>query len=680
MRLNQMIGRAAPGLTVRVLVIATAVAWSIASARITSGAVDVTVGRVDPKGTGANLAETLLNTSNVNPSEFGKLFGYEVEGFVYAQPLIVSGISIRGHSRNVLYVATTNNILYALDADEPGPDGGLLWWVRFSDNGAFAVPATPALPFDPKKPPYGHMTVQGDYGILSTPVIDRGRNAIYIVVRTVEPSGYVQRLHSLDLASGRERPGSPVEIKASMQVDGHTIEFNPQYQMNRSGLALAQSKILIAFTISSKIDEANYRGWVVSYNADTLRQTGAFCTSSRPISVGGGVWQAGRPPAVDNQGNVYYFVGNGWPTGRNDARRKPPCDYSGPGILSKPAGYYGQSLIKLDPANSLRLAGSWSPTNWCELDNTDNDLGGSGPALIDAAINGEHRTLAVGGGKAGALYVIDVGLTSSPDIVAGCAGDQQPPPGHGTPPCPPANRGTISGTPFRQGFCVNPGCPSEHHVMGGPVYWPRFGPLSGGSLLYVSVENDPVRAFEVSNSSYEWQPIINPMPRSKTSIVFAGHPGAILSLSADGEKSGSGILWANFASNNTGDFVTDASFSTKRGQLAAFDAENLNRVLWTSDMQPNRDGLGYFAKFNPPTIANGKVYIASFPAPEPYAKTLDCDHYDSTLKCVQFADQTYSAPDGMGQIIIYGLNPPAKPPVRSFVSDVLPAILNSLRY
>jgi hypothetical protein len=97
-------------------------------------------------------------------------------------------------------------------------------------------------------------------------------------------------------------------------------------------------------------------------------------------------------------------------------------------------------------------------------------------------------------------------------------------------------------------------------------------------------------------------------------------------------------------------------------------------------MQPSRDGLGYFAKFNPPTIANGKVYIAAFPAPEPYAKTVDCDQYDSNANCVQFVDQTYSAPNSMGRIAVYGLNPPANPPVRSFVSDVLPAILNSLRH
>ena len=49
-----------------------------------------------------------------------------------------------------------------------------------------------------------------------------------------------------------------------------------------------------------------------------------------------------------------------------------------------------------------------------------------------------------------------------------------------------------------------------------------------------------------------------------------------------------------------------------REEFAAFDAENLSRALWTSDVQPGRDALGYFAKFNPPTVANGKVYVATF--------------------------------------------------------------------
>ncbi|HVW85399.1 MAG TPA: hypothetical protein VHB50_11995, partial [Bryobacteraceae bacterium] len=178
-------------------------------------------------------------------------------------------------------------------------------------------------------------------------------------------------------------------------------------------------------------------------------------------------------------------------------------------------------------------------------------------------------------------------------------------------------------------------------------------------------------------SASEGAPVLSTTPVSKTHSAIQGHPGAILSLSANGDSSGTGILWATFASDNTGDFVTDASFSTKRGQLVALDAENIGRTLWTSETAPDRDSLGHFAKFNPPTIANGKVYVAAFPTPEPYVHAIDCDRYNADKTCAQLVNQTYSSPNSMGQVVVYGLNPPAQPSVRSFVSDVLPALLNA---
>jgi hypothetical protein len=96
-------------------------------------------------------------------------------------------------------------------------------------------------------------------------------------------------------------------------------------------------------------------------------------------------------------------------------------------------------------------------------------------------------------------------------------------------------------------------------------------------------------------------------------------------------------------------------------------------------MQSDRDALGYFAKFNPPTVANGKVYVAAFPPPESYARTIDCDKADDNNVCIQFVDQTYTAPGSMGRIVVYGLNPAAEPAVRSFTSEVLPAIFSLYR-
>jgi hypothetical protein len=627
-------------------------------ARLPADGVSVTVGRYQAAGWGANLAETTLNTSNVNVSSFGKLFSYEVEGFVHAQPLIVSGIAIGGRSRNVLYVATMNNLLYALDADDPTVNGGVLWWIRLSDGGAFPVPATldPLGPFGAASPPPGHEVVQGNWGILSTPTIDRGRNTVYILARTLESSGPVQRLHAIDLITGREKPGSPIVIAASVQVGDHTIRFDPKAASNRAGLVLANSNIVIAWAVSNKLEDKKYRGWVMAFDADTLHQTGVLSTAGSSATVGAGIWQSGRPPSVDGAGNIYYFVGNGWTLGTGVTGFGAACNPDQP---VRPSAYLGESLIRLNTNGGLHLVGSWSPTDWCDLDLNDFDIGGSGPILINVSIAGSARTLAVGGGKGGALYVIDTALVSSPNIVAGNAKDGKP----------------VPETPFVQGFCLV--CDGEHHIMNGPVFWPRAD-TSGGPLLYVSTENDVIRTFRVANSANAGAPVVRTAPLSKSPDVIHGHPGAIMSLSANGEQSGSGILWATFASDNTGDFFTDASFSTKRGRLVAFDAENIGRALWSSDGVPARDGVGFFAKFNPPTIANGKVYVAAFPGPEPYIQSLDCEKATPDGKsCMTPVNQTYSAPNNMGQVVVYGLHPPAHPLVRSFSSEILPAVLNS---
>ena len=79
--------------------------------------------------TGANTNETLLTPANVNTNSFGLLRKYPVDGYVYAQPLYVSKLAIPGKGvRNVVFVATANDSVYAFDADsDTGPDGGLLW-------------------------------------------------------------------------------------------------------------------------------------------------------------------------------------------------------------------------------------------------------------------------------------------------------------------------------------------------------------------------------------------------------------------------------------------------------------------------------------------------------------------------------------------------------------------------
>src|SRR4029077_18968326 len=93
----------------------------------------------------ANLNETTLTPQNVNASSFGRLFRYTVDGFVYAQPLVVSNLRIDGQVHNVLFVATENDSVYALDANDPtagARHNGVLWQDSFIDpaNGITPVP------------------------------------------------------------------------------------------------------------------------------------------------------------------------------------------------------------------------------------------------------------------------------------------------------------------------------------------------------------------------------------------------------------------------------------------------------------------------------------------------------------------------------------------------------------
>src|SRR4029079_11303079 len=84
-----------------------------------------------------------------------------------------------------------------------------------------------------------------------------------------------------------------------------------------------------------------------------------------------------------------------------------------------------------------------------------------------------------------------------------------------------------------------------------------------------------------------------------------GNNGAMLSVSSNGSIDSTGILWASYAANG------DANQSIRPGILRAIDATDVTKELWNSSVNPN-DNPGNYAKFNCPTIANGKVYLGTF--------------------------------------------------------------------
>jgi hypothetical protein len=333
-------------------------------------AIDVVTNRYDAQLTGANLAETTLTPANVNMNQFGKLYSYPVNGAVYAQPLYVSGVSIAGTVRNVLYVATMNDKLYAFDADSASPSA--LWMRDFTGAGVTAVPMTDIV--SPTR------NIIGNVGIESTPVIDRATNTLYLVARTKENGSYFQRLHAVDIRTGAARSGSPTTITGSVPgtaSGGSTITFDPKVHQQRAALALSNGVVLVSW--ASHEDVPPYHGWIMGFDAATLARVAIF--SVNPDVYGGGIWHGGRAPTVDAAGNVYFATGNGlWDGVRN----------------------FGDSLLKFSVSRSgLTLVDYFTPGNEAQLNLADDDLSGSSFTLLPGT------NLLLGGGKEGVLYLLN---------------------------------------------------------------------------------------------------------------------------------------------------------------------------------------------------------------------------------------------------------------------------------
>lgn len=492
--------------------------------------VSVVMNRYDRFTTAADIHETSLNASNVKAASFGKLYRYYVDGSVFAQPLYLPAVELPGRGRkNLLYVATMNDKVYAFDADRSGPP---VWLHDFTNEmaGITPVPITGITNSN-------DMNVVGNVGIESTPVIDAAEGVIYLLARTKENGKYIQRLHKLDIKDGSEQT-PPALIEASVQGVGADavnglIRFDPKAGNQRPSLALVGDRVVIAW--ASHEDIAPYHGWVMSYDARTLKQTGVFCTT--PDKADGGIWQSGRAPAFDEDGNVYFEVGNGgWDGEKN----------------------FGSSVVKLNVRDSgIRVLDYFTPHDYAALNDRDADLGSTGPLLVPGL------NLLVCGSKKGILYLID------PNKM-----------GHMT-----ANdNGALQMLPVKGG-----------RIMAGPAYWE--GPA--GPTLFVWSETDFPKAFRFKNR------LLEPAPYRKGSVASHGSPGGSLTVSSDGAKPGTGVLWATISNGRSADQ------GNAPGVLHAFNAETLAEI-WNSEQRATRDRMGTLVKFVPPLVVNSKVYVPNY--------------------------------------------------------------------
>jgi len=500
--------------------------------------------------TGANLDEWQLNVNNVNSNRFGLLYTRPVDDQIYAQPLLVTNVSIPGQgTHNLIYVCTVNNSIYAFDADDATVIAP--YW-QTNVTGSNAVP--PSNTDMTGACGGNYKDFSGHIGIVGTPAIDADAGTIYFVARTKENgSVFVQWLHALDISTGAERPNSPVIITGTYPgtgagSSGGIITFDPQKQNQRPALRLANGRVYIGW--ASHCDWGPYHGWLMAYDATTLQKVATYMTT--PDGANGGIWMSGAAPAVDEEGNLYLAVGNGTVGTASD--RSDPINR-------------GESFLKLDGTN-LTLQSWFTPFNWQILENGDIDLGSAGILLIPGT------TRALSGGKEGRLYLVDR------DNMGGLSGS------------------TTADTNVIQSFQVT-ALTNPNDIHGAPIWWD--GP--DGSYAYVWGEHDFLRQFQFNWAEEEF--ILPNIAQSPTQAPD-GMPGGILSISANGTNAGSAILWASHQ------YSGDANQQVRPGILRAYNAENVSEELWNTEQDHARDSVGNFAKFVPPTVANGKVYLATF--------------------------------------------------------------------
>ncbi len=510
---------------------------------------------------GAYLIENALNPTNVQ-SSFGLLYSRDVEGAVYAQPLFIHGVPTPSGAKNLFFIATETNMVYAFDADDLSASASPIFSRRLQPTGPSSV---------------CQETPSGVVGITGTPVIDPNANVMYVVARNATTRQHY--LHKLDITNNFNDLVTPVAMGGT---DPSGVMFQGECERQRPGLLLNGGIVYAGFGTFS-CDQCPdgppgsvYHGWILGYNASNLTPAAIFCTSCASSGAEGGIWQTGGGLASDG-GNIYFETGNG----------TPPL---------------GDSFVKLQITPSwpgLSLAGSYTPVNAATLTAGDTDLGSGGPALIAGGFM-------VGGGKQGRYYVINttnMALAQDPAPPGGFDGFQaftntyhnvlNPPT---QPACGPAPG--ASGCAAKPGTTcyVDPKLYGNGEICGPNIHsTPVFWEFANGSFgyIYQMAEKDYVKAFQYNNTT---QHVQEAFALKGPEIPPDGMPGGFSSLSA--AFSTNGILWTSFP-------LGDAQWAPPvPGRLAAFDALSLNE-LW------HDDGGYLFAKSVPPTIAEGKVYRAT---------------------------------------------------------------------
>jgi F5/8 type C domain/Secretion system C-terminal sorting domain len=535
---------------------------SLSFVGVRTQAQDVLTQHNDLNRTGWNPNETILTQSNVTPTSFGLLYKKMVDDQIYAQPLYVGGVSIGGVSHNIVYVATVNNSVYAFDTDDGTLDP---YWQKNLTMAGKTVPVASDIhsQYCPGTNGYGDFKGNAGqtsgFGIVGTPVIDKGRNVIYLVSRsrdlTVDngshtndqdwsSAGFYQQFHALSLSTGNDTLNSPVNFDNSVAVPGtgdgkdgsNLIHFDPRRENQRVGLVLYNNVVYVTYAAHCDMDF--YHGWIIGLDAGNLSIVNTYITT--PNDGRGGIWMSGAAPAVDAAGNFYFAAGNAKPNSAGVSQDN-----------------MGLRIVRAKPAGGTFTNLSWfKPMSYTVWNNGDLDFG-TGLVLIPSA------NMLVTAHKSGNLVLLRENPTVTGEFNESDAANFL-------------------------GY-VNIGAGNESHsaisYYGG----------TANQYVYQFSENTNVRAYPVNVALPGLgTPIIN----SSVPVNSGVFHGGFLSGSSNGSADATAILWVSHE-------------TASGGAIHALKANDITKELWNSDALPV-DNLGKYAKMNSPTIANGKVFAPTF--------------------------------------------------------------------
>ena len=653
---NQTLGeRTIPSVARFSLTIAVLIAVLLSGAQVRAAPPDVLTQRYD-NGRNGRAVDSTLTPQLLASGNFKKLGEMPVSGAIYAQPLFVSNqVIANGTSHDLVIVASSPNIVYAFDANN---------YQQLWTTGALGAPdmsdptADPSYACPDMSPMFVSTTTKQTYGIgiQSTPVIDRsaGSNGlIYVSYRTnatTNPVNGKQWLAQIDLRSGA--------VIKTKEITASDLGQGVVSVRQRASLLLTNRVLYVAFashcepiaTPGSDDYNANffYRGAMLAIDPISLNKVGRFDVMPANMTLpsnglplgGGGIWQASSGIASDDAGSIFFSTGNSLVMQTNTV--DPTSDTN--------ANNVPNSFVRLAPTvvpatgqvTSVTFpngAADWFTPYRSEWHNrSDLDLGSAG-VLLPAG-----TSEVVGGGKEGILYVLNknnLGHYSSqhwtPSTVYN-TGDfwnshcitkapfedlsqlLNPCDPHCYVPDAPAGEAVIQKFQLASNMdCSTPnmgnwiGWP---HIHGTPVYG-RAG--DGNDYLYVWPEKDQIKAFRRVGGA---TPYVTPGVTGFATAPNTGMPGGMLTLSATPDNANT-VVFAAVPLETVQHidllFPENTSTNVNAGGLIAFDGTpranpkgpgTQLKMLWGDYAN---DPVPYVhAKFVPPTVAKGKVFLATF--------------------------------------------------------------------